>query len=170
MSTKIEKLLNPFLKKGVENIKAGDTVKVYQKVKIGKQERIQIFEGLVLAKKHGKGISATITVRKIASGVGVEKVFPLHSPTIEKIEIVKRGKVKRAKLYYLRGVKGKKARLKTKEFTQTTVAEKQEEAKPAELKEELVKQVSEEKVEEPQSEEQVKGEEQKEEKPQKEKK
>jgi large subunit ribosomal protein L19 len=115
MTTKTEKFNQSFLKK-LPDIRPGDTVKVYQKIKIGKQERIQIFEGQVLVRKHGKGISSTITVRKVISGIGVEKIFPLHSPIIEKIEIVKRGKVKRAKLYYLRKAKGKKARLKRVEL------------------------------------------------------
>ena len=104
------------LKKEVNNIRPGDTVKVHQKIKERGKERIQIFEGIVLARKHGKGISATITVRKIISGVGVEKVFPIHSPAIEKIEIIKRGKVRRSKLYYLRKAKGKKTKLKRKDF------------------------------------------------------
>jgi large subunit ribosomal protein L19 len=107
------------VKKEIPDIKPGDTVKVYQKItdvrddKI--KERIQVFEGIVLAKKHGKGISATITVRKVIDGVGVERIFPLHSPFIEKIEIVRSSKVRRAKLYYLREAKGKKAKLKMKE-------------------------------------------------------
>jgi len=100
------------LKKELPNIKPGDTVKVYQKIKEKDKERLQAFEGVVLARKHGKGISATITVRKVISGVGVEKIFPIHSPVIERIEVLKRGKVRRAKLYYLRTAKGKKARLK----------------------------------------------------------
>ena len=104
------------------DIKTGDTIKVYQiireKAKKKKgvkgeyKERIQIFEGLILAKKHGNEIGATITVRKIIAGIGVEKIFPIHSPKIQKIEIVKRSKVRRAKLYYLRTAKGRKARLK----------------------------------------------------------
>ncbi len=106
-------------KKEIPDVKPGDTVKVYQKItdiKDGKtRERIQVFEGVVLARKHGKGISATITVRNVIDGVGVERVFPLHAPFIEKIEIVRNSKVRRAKLYYLRTAKGKKARLKTKE-------------------------------------------------------
>ena len=112
MTTKIEKFIQSSLKKTIPDIRPGDTVKVHQKIKSDKQDRVQTFEGQVLARKHGKGISSTITVRKVISGIGVEKIFPLHSPTIEKIEIVKRGKVKRAKIYYLRKAKGKKARLK----------------------------------------------------------
>ena len=118
MTTKSEKFIQSFLKKFLPDIRPGDTVRVYQKVKEEKQERTQIFEGQVLARKHGRGISATITVRRVISGIGVEKIFPLHSPTIEKIEIVKRGKAKRAKLYYLRKAKGKRARLKKVEFTE----------------------------------------------------
>ncbi len=109
-------IVESFLKQDLSEIKQGDTVKVYQKikdkVKDKPRERIQIFEGQVLAVKHGKGINATITVRKVIQGIGVEKVFPIHSPSIEKIEIVKRVKTRRSKLYYLRGAKGRKARLK----------------------------------------------------------
>jgi len=103
------------LKKELPDIKPGDTVKIYQKIKEKDKERLQAFEGVVLARKHGKGISATITVRRVISGVGVEKIFPIHSPVIEKIEVLKRSKVRRAKLYYLRTAKGKKARLKKRE-------------------------------------------------------
>jgi large subunit ribosomal protein L19 len=85
-----------------KKIKAGDVVRVYQRIKEGEKERTQVFEGIVIAKKHGNEIGATITVRKEISGIGVEKIFPIHSPTIEKIEILKEGKRKRAKLYYLR--------------------------------------------------------------------
>jgi len=85
-----------------KKIKSGDVVRVYQKVKEGGKERTQIFEGIVIARKHGNEIGATITVRREISGIGVEKIFPIHSPTIEKIEILKEGKRKRAKLYYLR--------------------------------------------------------------------
>lgn len=88
--------------KDILNVKPGDLIRIFQKVKEGGKERIQVFEGLVLARKHGKEIGATITVRKEISGVGVEKIFPINSPTIEKVEILKKGKVKRAKLYYLR--------------------------------------------------------------------
>lgn len=115
---KLKTVLQSFLKKNLPDIRPGDTVAVYQKIKEKDQERVQTFEGLVLARKHGKEVGATITVRKVVSGIGVEKIFPIHSPAIEKIEILKRGKVRRAKLYYLREAKGKKARLKTKEFTE----------------------------------------------------
>ena len=89
----------------------GDTVRVHLKVREGNRERIQVFEGVVIAKKHG-GIEETFTVRRVSYGVGVEKVFPLHTPAIEKIEVVRHGKVRRAKLYYLRGRVGKAAKIK----------------------------------------------------------
>ncbi len=92
-------------------LEIGDTLKVYLKVKEGNRERVQLFEGTLIARKNG-GISETITVRRIASGVGVEKIFPLHSPNIDKIEVVRHGKVRRAKLYYLRGRVGKAAKVK----------------------------------------------------------
>lgn len=91
----------------------GDTVKVHIKVKEGSRERIQVFEGTIIAKKHG-GISETFTVRRISYGVGVEKVFPVNSPNIAKIEVVRKGKVRRAKLYYLRDRVGKAAKVKEK--------------------------------------------------------
>ena len=89
----------------------GDTVRVHVKVKEGARERIQVYEGTVIAKKHG-GIEESFTVRRISYGVGVEKVFPLHAPTIEKVETVRKGKVRRAKLYYLRDRVGKAAKVK----------------------------------------------------------
>lgn len=130
MLTKTEIFNKTQLKEGLFDIYPGDTVRVYQKLQEKgsakkKGRKIQMFEGLVIAKKHGNGISATITVRKIISGVGVEKIFPIHSPIIEKIEILKRAKVRRAKLYYLRTAKGKKARLKTKD-SKNMVWEKKE--------------------------------------------
>jgi len=112
MTTKLDTFLKPFLRQAPLDFRAGDTVKVYQKIKEGEKERIQIFEGLILCRKHGKEMGATITVRKTISGVGVEKIFPIHLPTIEKIEIIKRGKARRSKLYYLRTAKGKRAKLK----------------------------------------------------------
>ena len=95
----------------VPQVAVGDTVKVHVKVKEGSRERIQIFEGTVIAKKHG-GIEESFTVRRVSYGVGVEKVFPLHAPSIEKVELVRHGKVRRAKLYYLRGRVGKAAKIK----------------------------------------------------------
>ncbi|GAA6394123.1 50S ribosomal protein L19 [uncultured Flavonifractor sp.] len=89
----------------------GDTVRVHLKVKEGNRERIQVFEGTVIAKKHG-GIEESFTVRRISYGVGVEKVFPVHAPSVEKIEVVRHGKVRRAKLYYLRNRVGKAAKIK----------------------------------------------------------
>lgn len=123
---KTELFIKSYLKKKIPDVRPGDTVRVHQKIAgsvmtlAGKKEKgegkTQVFEGLVIARKHGKGISSTITVRKVIAGVGVERIFPLHSPNIVKIEIKKRGKVRRAKLYYLRKARGKKARLKRKEF------------------------------------------------------
>ena len=92
-------------------VTVGDTVRVHLKVKEGNRERIQIFEGTVIAKKHG-GIEETFTVRRISYGIGVEKAFPLHAPSIEKVEVVRHGKVRRAKLYYLRDRVGKAAKVK----------------------------------------------------------
>ena len=126
MTTKIETFLKPFLKENSPDLRSGDTVRVYQKIKEGDKERIQVFEGLIIARKHGREIGSTITVRKTISGVGVERIFPLHSPTIEKIEVLKREKVRRAKLYYLRKAKGKKAKLKRKELAEAIAGEKPE--------------------------------------------
>lgn len=99
------------LRKDMDSFKVGDTVKVHVIIREGDKERIQIFRGDVIAKR-GSGMSATFTVRKISFGIGVERIFPLHSKMIKKIEVVRRGKVRRAKLYYLRKLKGKAARLK----------------------------------------------------------
>jgi len=99
------------LRKDLDSFKVGNTVKVQVIIREGDKERIQIFRGDVIAKR-GSGMSATFTVRKISFGIGVERIFPLHSKMIKKIEVVRRGKVRRAKLYYLRKLKGKAARLK----------------------------------------------------------
>ncbi|SDB88431.1 LSU ribosomal protein L19P [Pelagirhabdus alkalitolerans] len=93
------------------DFRPGDTVKVHAKVVEGTRERIQVFEGVVIKRQNG-GISATFTVRKISSGVGVERTFPVHSPRVDKIEVTRRGQVRRAKLYYLRNLRGKAARIK----------------------------------------------------------
>ena len=105
----IKRLTEPQLKENAVNFNVGDTVRVHAKIKEGNRERIQVFEGTVIALKHG-GIQET--VRRMSYGVGVEKTFPVHSPNIEKIEVVRRGKVRRAKLYYLRGRVGKAAKVK----------------------------------------------------------
>ena len=99
------------LKADAPEFRVGDTVKVYGKIKEGNRERIQVFEGTVL-KKQGGGARATFTVRKNSNGIGVEKTWPLHSPNVEKVEVVRRGKVRRAKLYYLRDRVGKKAKVR----------------------------------------------------------
>ena len=109
----IKELNKEALAKETSKVQIGDTVRVHVKVKEGSRERIQVFEGIVIAKKHG-GIEETITVRRISYGVGVEKVFPIHSPSIDTIQVVRSGKVRRAKLYYLRGRVGKSAKVKEK--------------------------------------------------------
>ena len=101
------------IKQDLPEFHVGDNVKVHYRITEGNRERIQVFEGTVIAKKHG-GITETITVRRISYGVGVEKVFPVHSPSIDKIEVVRNGAVRRAKLYYLRGRVGKGAKVKEK--------------------------------------------------------
>ena len=103
-----------YMKSDIPAFNVGDTVKVHVKIKEGNRERIQVFEGFVLKKQNG-GIGETFTVRRIASGVGVEKTFPVHSPLVEKIEVVRQGKVRRAKLHYMRERTGKSAKIKTKE-------------------------------------------------------
>ena len=99
------------LKKDAPVVNIGDTVKVHVKIKEGEKYRIQVFEGTVIAKKHG-GINETFTVRRVAHGCGIERVFPVHSPVIEKVELVRSGKVRRGKLYYIRGRVGKAAKVK----------------------------------------------------------
>ncbi|GAA6236994.1 MULTISPECIES: 50S ribosomal protein L19 [Apilactobacillus] len=107
----ISKINKEQLKSDVPEFRAGDNVKVSVKVVEGTNERIQVFEGVVI-KRHGTGIQATYTVRKITSGVGVERIFPLHSPRVAKLEVTRRGAVRRSKLYYLRDRHGKSARIK----------------------------------------------------------
>ncbi len=100
--------------KNLPDIRPGMTLKVHQKIKEGNKSRTQIFEGIVIARKHGSGIGSMITVRKVSGGIGVERIFPLHLPTIEKFEVVKTSKVRRAKLYYLRDKTARETRKKTK--------------------------------------------------------
>ena len=99
------------LKENVPQFEIGDTVKVHVQIKEGDKSRIQVFEGTVIAKKHG-GISETFTVRRVAHGVGIERVFPVHSPVVDKVDVIRHGKVRRAKLYYLRDRVGKAAKVK----------------------------------------------------------
>ena len=109
----IENLENEQMRVDIPDFKPGDTIKVHARIKEGDKERIQIFQGFVIRKRKGK-TGATFTVRKVSYGIGVERIFPLHSPTIDKIEIVSRGKVRRGRLYYMRGLRGKAARIKEK--------------------------------------------------------
>jgi len=109
----IEMLEKEQMRVDLPPFRAGDTVRVYSRIKEGDRERTQVFEGVVIRKRKGN-TGATFTVRKVSYGVGVEKIFPLHSPTIDKIKVVFRGKVRRARLYYLRELRGKAARLKEK--------------------------------------------------------
>jgi large subunit ribosomal protein L19 len=102
---------NSQMRTDLPRFRPGDTVRVHVKIKEGDKYRIQIFEGIVIARKR-HGVSSTFTVRKVSFGYGIERIFPLHSPIIEKLEVVKGGKVRRARLYYLRGRRGKAARLK----------------------------------------------------------
>ena len=103
----------PFLRDDIPEFDTGDTIRVDYKVTEGNRSRIQAFEGVVIARKNGRGARSTVTVRKVSFGEGVERIFPLNSPLISKIEVVRRGRSRRAKLYYLRELRGKAARLKT---------------------------------------------------------
>jgi len=107
----IKAFTNEQLKKELPEVNVGDTIRVHNKIKEGTRERVQLFEGTVIA-KHGGGISETFTVRRVAYGVGVEKTFPLHSPNVEKVDVIRHGKVRRAKLYYLRDRVGKASKVK----------------------------------------------------------
>ena len=111
MDELIRKIENAHLKEKVPEFNVGETVKVYNKIKEGNRERIQVFEGVVLKRQNG-GIRETFTVRKLSNGTGVEKTWPVHSPFIDRIEVVRKGRVRRAKLFYLRGRIGKAAKVK----------------------------------------------------------
>ncbi|MDW8106876.1 MAG: 50S ribosomal protein L19 [Armatimonadota bacterium] len=106
----LQEIEKPYLKTDLPDFRPGDTVRVHVRVVEGGKERIQVFEGVVIARRH-RGIADTITVRKVSYGVGVERTFPVHSPMVAKIEVVRRGKVRRAKLYYLRNLSAKASRL-----------------------------------------------------------
>jgi len=143
--------------KTMPEMQAGDIVKVHRKIKEGTKERIQIFEGIIIAKKGGQSSSPMITVRKVSGGVGVELVLPIYSPSIDKIEVVKRAKVRRSKLYYIRDKSAKSLRLKYKDMAKFAVAEEVKEIPVIEKeevvvdevkKEDAVKEVVAEKVEE----------------------
>ena len=114
---RLERLQRSLSKKTLPSFEIGDTVRVHAKVVEGEKERIQIFEGVVIARKGGRN-SETFTVRKVSFGVGVERIFPVHSPIVSRIEVVRQGKVRRAKLYYLREKKGKTGKVGEREFAQ----------------------------------------------------
>jgi large subunit ribosomal protein L19 len=111
----LREVTQEYLKSDIPDFRPGDNVKVHVRLKEGEKVRIQVYEGLVIARKHG-GIAETFTVRKISSGIGVERTFPLHSPSIAQIEVSRRGRVRRAKLYYIRDLRGKAARIKERSF------------------------------------------------------
>ncbi len=120
----------PFLRTDLPEIRPGDTVKVHVRVVEGNRERVQVFQGVVI-RRSGGGIRETFTVRKISFGVGVERTFPLHSPSISRLELVQRGRVRRAKLYYLRDLRGKKARIKERRIDDAKLAAMEEAAERA---------------------------------------
>ena len=139
MNSLIEAIERDYMKKEVPVFSVGDTVKVLVKVVEGTRERLQAFEGIVIARRSG-GVRETFTVRRVSFGVGIERIFPLHSPRIDRIEIVKKGKVRRAKLYYLRNLSGKAAKIKEVITVKKDVlAKKEKTAKAKPAKEKAVK-------------------------------
>ena len=112
----IEQIEKEMMRLDLPAFAPGDTVKVYVKIKEGEKERIQAFQGVVISKRKGRS-NATFTVRKVSYGIGVERIFPIHSPLIDKVEVVSKGRVRRAKIYYLRKLRGKAARIKERRFT-----------------------------------------------------
>ena len=154
MTTKLDIFNKTQLKKEAPDIRPGDVVRIHlklpEKTKKG-GEKTQVFEGLVIARKHGKSINSTFTVRKISEGIGVERIFPIFCPSITKIEIIKRSKIRRAKLYYMRERTGKKARMKTKELLGIewpAPVEKKQEPKEIKKEENAKEKPKEEKIEE----------------------
>ena len=111
---RLDSIENTQLRDNIPAFQSGDTVKVHVRIKEGNKERLQVFEGVCIARKHG-GARETITVRKVSFGVGVERIFPLHATVVDHIDVVRRGKVRRAKLYYLRNLRGKAARIKERD-------------------------------------------------------
>jgi|CXWL01.1.fsa_nt_gi large subunit ribosomal protein L19 len=137
MHPALRHIANSSLKQGLPTFKPGQTLRVHQRIKEGDKQRIQVFEGMVIKLHRGTGVDATFTVRKIVDGVGVERVFPIHSPLIAKIEITKESRTRRSKLYYLRDLSGKSARMKTTMmegmiFTPHTPAQKTDQVAVAE--------------------------------------
>jgi large subunit ribosomal protein L19 len=120
-SKQIEKLENSFKRKSVPNFRVGDTVKVHAKIVEGNKERVQIFEGVVIKRHRGNQLRGSFTVRKVSYNIGVERTFLLHSPRIEKIELVSRGEVRRARLFYLRPLRGKASRIKSQQVNEQDV-------------------------------------------------
>jgi large subunit ribosomal protein L19 len=118
----LERIQRSLVKKTIPKFEIGDTVRVHAKVVEGDKERIQVFEGVVIARKGARN-SETFTVRKISYGVGVERIFPVHSPIVTRVDVVRQGKVRRAKLYYLRAKKGRTAKLEDREFVQADIAQ-----------------------------------------------
>lgn len=113
---KLNQIQKESLRLDLPDFGPGDTVKVHVKIKEGEKERVQVFQGVVISKRKGT-VNATFTVRKVSYGVGVERIFPLHSPVISKIEVISRGRVRRAKIYYLRKLRGRAARIKERRLT-----------------------------------------------------
>ncbi len=135
----MQKILEKYNKKNIPQISTGDTVKVHIKVREGGKERIQIFEGLVIGARHGTTLDGTFTVRKESFGIGVERVFPIHSPRIVKIERIKQSRVRRSKLYFIRELSGKNARLKETNRDHKVWEEKDAEEELAKIAEEKAK-------------------------------
>jgi large subunit ribosomal protein L19 len=128
MNSVLQDVANSFKKKAVVDVRSGDTVRVHQRIKEGNKERVQIFEGMVIKTSKKSSHTASITVRRISSGVGVEKSYLLHSPLVTKVEVTKRGKVRRNYLTYMRALRGKKARLSGKDFDRSAVNDIHDEA------------------------------------------
>ncbi|TSC68996.1 MAG: large subunit ribosomal protein L19 [Parcubacteria group bacterium Gr01-1014_66] len=119
----IELITSPYLRQNLPKIKQGDTVRVLQRIQEGDKERTSPFEGIVIARKHGRGIQATITVRRIVEGIGVERIFPIHSPNIIEIRVLRHGRVRRAKLYYIREKAARDVRKKMRSFAASVLKE-----------------------------------------------
>jgi len=120
--SKAKESTKSYIKGDLPELRPGDQVRVFQKIKEKGKERVQPFEGTIIARKHNKELGATITVRRVIKGIGVEKIIPINAPTVEKIEVIRRSKVRRSKLYYLRKARGKRARLKRRKVKTTEEA------------------------------------------------